>query len=1585
MTIHKLTAGDGYTYLTRQVAGGDVTRESGQDAAGYYTAGGNPPGMWVGRGAPLLGLAGQQVTEEQMRALFGHGQHPNSEAMIQAQLAASARSGMSASGLARSHREAIRAATLGRPFPAYEPLEKFDARVRRRLAIITQETGRDPTEAEVKKVHREEARRQRAAVAGFDAVFAPVKSAVLLWALDERPWVRDGVRQAHEDAKNAALELLEDHAAFTRTGTGGIAQIRTRGLIAAAFDHYDSRDGDPNLHTHVAISSKVQGIDGKWRALDARALYRITVAASECYNTAFETALTGRLGVTFTPRPDTRSDREPVREISGVPFGMIGHFSSRRASIETRYAQLVRGYRRQHGHDPSRAACHQLARQANLDTRTAKKTVRSLTEMRATWHASLTAAFGRRAVRQLMAGVPAPTEPGTDAAGTDRPGVAQIAERTVANVATQRSTWTVWNLRAEAERIARAECSFTSLTEHRETIAAIVAEAVSPRLSIRMDAPSLLDEPAVLRRGDGESVFTEHASGRYTSQPVLDAEQRLLVAAATPTTAGLAGPVVAAALDGYEGRTGRRLDLGQRHLVTSFAACSTLLAAGLGPAGSGKTTAMRALAHVLRQGGQRLIPLATSAAAADVLGRELGVRADNLHKFLHEHTRGPHAARLHHGTRLPAPARMYALNPGDVVLVDEAGMAGTFALDQLVTIASRRGALVRLIGDDRQLSAVESGGALRLIAHEAGAAELTALYRFTDPAEAEATLRLRLGDASALDYYLARGRVRSGSREAMTEAAYAGWRADMLAGKTTLMTAASSTDVTALAAQARTERVDAGQVEAGGVPLRDGTLAGRGDWIVTRQNNRKAAINGGRDWVKNGDAWRVIKRHRNGALTVQHLVHGGRVTLPADYVAGHVQLLYATTAHRAQGTTVDTAHALITPEMSRESFYVTASRARHGTIFYTATHDLLPADEDDRLDAARTDPRSYAAREVLENVLAREGADLSATESIRIAQEQAGSLATLVPRYSHAAQLLADARYRRTAVEVLGPDSGQLLVADPAWGAVVRALQDAKSLGWRAGQLLTEVVDLRELGTARSAAEVIAWRIDAYITDRPAPPRLDEPTEADALRYAGLLRAVPALSRAVLDPAVAVRPPHPWPPGSGRVEGTARPAAEPVPIADVVNGVLGATLTGRARSEPAWPALEAALRRAQRWGHDPAVLLGRLARSRELRTAPSISEVLAWRIGGYLAAERAAAPRDPVVGIPKLDARTWAMLAWALKAAENSGRDAAEVVASASGTADPVDALLATTPTADTLQRTSALPPWISEATSLAEDCPEADSQIIDYLNIAADEIRKRVNALTVDATQGRHVWVNALGAAPDHHARHQEWLHHVGVVAAYRDQYQVSSDDPRQVLGPCAEPGHAGHGAYWRAAGSVLAARIIAGLERPGTRGNDVGTRVAADLYLGLPVAERAAIDAVMAERLGVLWFGTRAETDDHTATRPMYAAQLSAVLTERGHLSYDSSVRESLGSDSDTILATAEEPVEAAFAKRRAGRPTTRDNGRRRNVPSSGIREKTARLPQDVTSRPTAGEPTGLGEGPALPLHARPGNLPRDPGPVQ
>src|SRR3954466_4544166 len=91
MAIHKLTAGSGYTYLTRHVAGGDVDRTRGMDAADYYTAEGNPPGQWLGRGAHLLGVEGGPVTEAQMKALFGHGMHPDAERIITGYLAAHTR------------------------------------------------------------------------------------------------------------------------------------------------------------------------------------------------------------------------------------------------------------------------------------------------------------------------------------------------------------------------------------------------------------------------------------------------------------------------------------------------------------------------------------------------------------------------------------------------------------------------------------------------------------------------------------------------------------------------------------------------------------------------------------------------------------------------------------------------------------------------------------------------------------------------------------------------------------------------------------------------------------------------------------------------------------------------------------------------------------------------------------------------------------------------------------------------------------------------------------------------------------------------------------------------------------------------------------------------------------------------------------------------------------------------------------------------------------------------------------------------------------------------------------------------------
>ena len=1352
----------------------------------------------------------------------------------------------------------------------------------------------------------EEARRQRAAVAGFDLVFSPVKSAALLWALDPRPRVRDAVREAHEAAMREALDLVEEHAALTRTGRGGIAQVETNGLTAAAFEHWDSRAGDPNLHTHVAISSKVQGTDGKWRALDARALYRMTVAVSEAYNTGFEAHLSARLGVTFTARPDTAGGREPVREITGIPSSMIGFFSRRRAAIEARYAFLLREYRDLHGHDPDPRASYQLARQANLDTRQGKKPPRSLDSKRAAWREELTAAFGPGAVAQVMKTVPA--DPVT-AAGAGPPPtevLEDLSERVVAAVSASRSTWTVWNLRAEVERQIRCTLPFLAPDRHRMVADTVTALALSPARSVCVEAPSFLNEPPELRRADGSSVFTEHAAGRYTSQAVLDAEMRLVNATRTPTACGMSGPSAAAALDGFEAVSRTVLDAGQRGLVTAFACDSRLLLAGIGPAGSGKTTAMRALEYVLRSGGHRLVPLATSAASAGVLGRELGVRAENLHKFLHEWTAGPFAARLRAGAGVPSQARMFQLHAGDVVLVDEAGMAGTFLLDRLGQLAAARGAVIRLLGDDRQLPAVEGGGALRLVAGQPGTPQLTELYRFRDPAEGTATLQVRLGDAAAVDWYTAAGRIRSGSREAMAQAAYAGWKNDMLAGKVTLMAAADSRDVTGLSAQARADRVLAGQVEADGARLRDGNLAGQGDWIVTRDNERRLDIFGGRDWVKNGDAWEVTRRLDDGSLTARHLSHGGRVTLPAGYVRAHVQLLYATTAHRAQGATVDTAHPLITAGMTREALYVLASRARDKTVLYIATHDL-PFDDDAKVDQVRRDPRQYSGREVLLNVLATEGAPLSATEAITSAQEEAGSLATLVPRYLHAARQDADSRYRAAAVAALGEDGARSLAADPAWGAVVRRLYDAEGDGWEPARLLATVAFKRELASADSVAEVLAWRIDAFLDANP-----DSPQPVD------------------ISPGPTQMADGPVPtPACPAYESTAEARER---LTALAAAALGGHLADRAQLEVAWPALIAALRRAENAGYSPADALTHVATARELRTARSISEVLGWRINRHVAAH----PADAGSTVTTANDSIMATVTQS-PAAEDSTTSADAQDQAPEGRVTAAGSL------------TTPLLPWVPGPHQVLADCQAAP--LTGYLSDAAALITTRIQTLADTAVRLRQPWTSALGQQPDDPACGREWLRHVAVVAAYRDQHKVTADDPRQVLGPYAEPGHAGHRAYWHAAESVLAARQLAGLKPAnGTSADDLAhVQVATDIYRGLPGVDRAAIAAAVAAAPGTVWFGDPEVPDEYAAAKSAYAPDLVGVLVKRGHMNDGSDLmpghRAVIGS----------EPWEAGRARR--GRTEPRKAGRSGVEP--GVRSSSGPL-QQVPSRtalPTTG----------------------------
>ena len=328
MSLHKLTAGTGYTYLTRQVAAHDRAERSQVGLAAYYEEKGESPGRWLGSGLAGLDLVdGDVVTEEQMKLLFGQGRHPRSQ---------------EPDAVARGW------GALGRPFPTFEATTlrqeiatAFSAHNTSRgrawnAPIPAEERAGIRTEVIARAFARTHGRAPRddteltgfvataskpaqTPVAGYDLTFSPVKSVSALWALAS-PEVAREVEAAHEAAVRATIGLLEREVAFTRVGKGGIRQVPVTGLVAAAFDHRDSRAGDPDLHTHVVISNKVQTLPdegGKWLTLDGRMVFKAKVMASEHYNTRLEAELTERLGVRFTERPSPEG-RRPVREIEGM-------------------------------------------------------------------------------------------------------------------------------------------------------------------------------------------------------------------------------------------------------------------------------------------------------------------------------------------------------------------------------------------------------------------------------------------------------------------------------------------------------------------------------------------------------------------------------------------------------------------------------------------------------------------------------------------------------------------------------------------------------------------------------------------------------------------------------------------------------------------------------------------------------------------------------------------------------------------------------------------------------------------------------------------------------------------------------------------------------------------------------------------------------------------------------------------------------------------------------------------------------------------------------------------------------------------
>jgi conjugative relaxase-like TrwC/TraI family protein len=744
------------------------------------------------------------------------------------------------------------------------------------------------------------------AVAGFDGTFSAPKSLSVWWGLTGDP----GLLEAHDVAVRAVLEHIERYGATTRVRVNGARQHPdAQGLTMAVFRQATSREDDPQIHTHVVFSAKVRAPDGQWMALDARYLKRHQRALGGLYQSVLRAELSHRYGVVWGPVDNGQA------EIAGMPAELLTAFSKRTTQVDDALADKIAAFRNREGRDPSRWERAALTREAAHDTRAAK-TGASVNHLATAWREEA-AGLGWTAERVVTAMRAA-------ARGTPEREPVMLAE-VVEQLSARGSTWT----RAD---VLGAVCDLAPPVSHMA--GHDWARAVEDACDGVVERCVALDPPAsgTVRASDGRSLWLAPTEPHLTHDHVLAQEERIVLFA-------MEAHEVPARPSPTLDRRG--IDVLQVDAAAAVAGVDRLVLV-VGPAGTGKTTTLRRAADDLRRNHRRVFAVAPTAKAAKVLRTGTGIPADTVAKLLHE-------------WRHRQPAGAYRLPAGTTLVLDEAGMTGTGALDQLVTLAASQRWRLVLVGDPRQLQPVGRGGMFDELCRTGRSYELATIHRFRQRWEQAASLKLRAGNPEALDAYIDHGRVTGGTFEQLAAEAARAWIDHTAAGRRVAVVAETNQHVDALNAAIQQARRHRGELGHQLVRVAGGETAAVGDIVATRRNNRDLRTDRGEP-IRNRDRWTVVDIGRDGRLTVSHLEGHGQVTLPADYARAHVRLGYAATGPGHQGDTVDIGIGLVTATTTHRSLYVAVTRGRAENQILVVTDE--PAQASDVLEQILTNDRA---------------------------------------------------------------------------------------------------------------------------------------------------------------------------------------------------------------------------------------------------------------------------------------------------------------------------------------------------------------------------------------------------------------------------------------------------------------------------------------------------------------------------------------------------------------------------------------------------------------------------------------------------
>jgi hypothetical protein len=1092
-------------------------------AGGYYldaAQAGEPPGRWWGPGAQTLGLAlGQDVDRQPYDAVYRQTD-PRTGAKLGR---ARGRYPTFADHLAR-----LQAAEPHATAERLIELERQAARATRQPAAYYDVTVSFSKSISVLHASRRENER-RARQAGDEQVAA-------YWAGREQVF-----QEVLHRANRSALEYLQVWAGITRTGYHGTridgrepGRFEAGGLIVTSWLQGTSREGDPQDHIHNQIARIVRTYrDGKWRALDTMSVRGVLGALQAIAATMVECELSREFGVAWIPRADGRGN-----EIKGISQEQMDAYSTRTVQVREKERELARAWARKHGRAPTSRELLYIANAATLQSRKGKDAAAiDWDALARRWDATLGGDLAGIAPAVSDARGPgantgehhvgrAPTGPPA------REAQARALAKALTLVSAQHPAWTRHDLLKQLALVLPPETRQMNPGEAQELLLGLAEEALSGRSGevVCLEAPEWPPLPASLRRTlDGRSIYIRPGVARYATAAQLSMEERLVAHAQTQAAPHVRGELAARRLgadlaqlraaladhahDPREHRAPRGLRLDQAaaawHAFTSARTVEVIT----GPAGTGKT---RVLAALARAWDGPVFGTATSQNATNGL-RAAGIRvAANTTRLL---------TAIQHG-RIP---------PGSLILADEGSMISLTHLAAITEYAARNGCKLVLAGDQEQLAAVEGGGAMTLLADRLGYVQLAEPVRFTAAWERAASLRLRAGDATALDEYDQYGRIRGAPPDQAMDQAARAYVASYLAGCNVLLMAADWASCRELSVRIRDDLIHLGLVDAGRtVRIADGAEASAGDLIICRANDHRLEAGEPGRPLANGDVLQIEAITRRGIMARRMLdpdpaTGQRRFTDRAFRYTGYhsAELAYAVTGHSAQGATVHTGIALVTGTEDRQWLYPAMTRGTDVNLAFVFTTPARPADPTPGARAApelghyerlRHERAGYLPVEpsprspdragqrdpvaVLADILSRDGAEQSATEIRQRNLANTDHLATLHAIWTAETQTARNDSYRDLVTAALPSVHRQPLSHQARW--LYRTLHAAELAGLDPAEVIRTAIASRDLARSRDIAAVLDARVR---------PRIDPLVPQPLDPWTGRVPNLPDLSR----------------------------------------------------------------------------------------------------------------------------------------------------------------------------------------------------------------------------------------------------------------------------------------------------------------------------------------------------------------------------------------------------------------------------------------------------------------------------------------